>query len=187
MSKILFVEPLQNPRFLHPVRLRYEQDGTTKEWEAIEVHDSVAILLYHTTRKAFILVKQLRPAVLHATKDDGMMYELCAGIIDKDLPKIQIAQEEVIEECGYHIPLDTIQEITTFYTSVGFSGTQQTLYFAKIDDSMQISKGGGLAEESIEVITLPIEQAKEFIFDSRYKKTPGLMMAIYWFFDTQHI
>ena len=48
---------------------------------------------------------------------------------------------------------------------------------------MKVNLGGGLLEENIEVIYLPIGEAKAFMFDDTYQKTPGLLMAFYWFFD----
>ena len=42
----------------------------------------------------------------------GLTHELCAGIIDKDLPFIEIAKLEVLEECGYDAPIDHFQKIT---------------------------------------------------------------------------
>ena len=44
----------------------------------------------------------------------GVTYELCAGIVDKDGSKEQIAQEEVLEETGYKVPLDSIEKISSF-------------------------------------------------------------------------
>jgi len=184
-NKITKVTELKNPQFIKPIALEYRQNGVDKKWEAVISHDSVAILLYHVDFKSFIVVKQLRAPVLNATKSDGMMYELCAGIVDKEMSKAQIAQEEVLEECGYDVPLQNIQKITSFYTSVGISGAEQTLYYAQIDESMKVTEGGGLEEEEIEVITIPLEQAKKFMFDTSYKKTPGMMMAFYWFFDNK--
>ena len=161
----------------------YTQKGVEKTWEAVISHDSVSILLYHTQKDAFIIVKQLRPAVLNITQIDGYMHELCAGIVDKDCSNAQIAKEEILEECGYDVPLESIKKITSFYTSVGISGAQQTLYYAEVDESMHLHNGGGLAEEEIEVIYIPHAKAKEFMFDESYQKTPGVMMAFYWFFD----
>lgn len=44
----------------------------------------------------------------------GITLELCAGIVDKSKPFIEIAKEEVLEECGYDVPLDKIEEIMTY-------------------------------------------------------------------------
>lgn len=183
MNTIESIEELKEPSFVEPIKINYTQNGEKKEWEAVLSHDSVSILLWHRERDAFVLVKQLRPAILYATKKDGYTYELCAGIIDKDASDIQIAKEEVFEECGYDVPLKNLKKVSTFYPSVGLTGAYQTLYYAEIDASMQINEGGGLEDESIEVVYLPTQEAKKFIFDESYQKTPGMMMAFYWFFD----
>ena len=183
MDKIDSISTLKNPKFIKPIQINYTQAGKEKTWEAVIAHDSVSILLYHKDKKSLVLVKQLRVPVLNSNKKDGMMYELCAGIVDKDTSLAQIAKEEILEECGYDVQMQNLQKISTFYTSVGISGTQQTLYYAECDDTMQISSGGGLEEEEIEVIYIPITEAKSFMFDNHYQKTSGLMMAFYWFFD----
>jgi UDP-sugar diphosphatase len=185
MDKIDAITELKNPQFIKPILINYTQKGFKKTWEAVVSHDSVSILLYHKEKDAFVLVKQLRPAVLNANHTDGDMYELCAGIVDKELSNKEIAKEEILEECGYDVPLQNIQKISSFYTSVGISGAEQTLYFAEINKAMKSSEGGGLAEEEIEVIYLPVKNAKAFMFDEKYKKTPGVIMAFYWFFDTK--
>lgn len=188
MNKIDSTEELKNPKFIKPILINYSQNGIKKKWEAVISHDSVSILIYHTQKKAFVLVKQLRAPVLNKNNNNGMMYELCAGIIDKDTTNAQIAKEEIFEECGYDIPVNSLEKISSFYTSVGISGTHQTLYFATCDDSMKVSEGGGLNDEEIEVIYISLEDAKEFIFDESYQKTTGVMLSIYWFFDKkQHL
>jgi UDP-sugar diphosphatase len=183
-NKIIKISALSEPKFIKPIAIEYELNGIARRWEAVISHDSVAILLYHSQKKAFVIVKQLRVPVLNANKYDGMMYELCAGIVDKEMSLAQIAQEEVLEECGYDIPLTSVQKISSFYTSVGISGAKQTFFYAEIDESMKVSEGGGLSDEDIEVIYTPILNAKEFMFDESKQKTPGLMMAFYWWFDS---
>ena len=41
----------------------------------------------------------------------GVTYELCAGIVDKDKDLAEIAKEEVLEECGYNVPLEKFERI----------------------------------------------------------------------------
>ena len=183
MYKIDSIKRLENPKFIKPILINYSHKGVDKKWEAVITHDSVAVLIWHSQRDAFILVKQLRATVLNKNKADGMMYELCAGIVDKEASCKQIAKEEILEECGYDIPVQNLQKISSFYTSVGISGTHQTIYYAECDDSMKINEGGGLHDEDIEVIYIPVKDAKEFMFDESYQKTTGVMMSFYWFFD----
>ncbi len=183
MDKIDSITELKNPKYIKPISINYTQNNQKKVWEAVISHDSVSILLWHVDKKAFIIVKQLRVPVLNANKTDGVMYELCAGIVDKDTTKIQIAKEEILEECGYDVPLKNLKKVSSFYTNVGVSGAMQTLYYAECDNNMKVNEGGGLAEEDIKVIYIPHAQAKEFMFNKSYKKTPGMLMAFYWFFD----
>lgn len=185
MNKIDSIEQLSNPRFIKPIKINYTQNEKKKVWEAVISHDSVAVLLWHKDKNAFVLVKQLRATVLNKNKVNGMMYELCAGIVDKDTTNAQIAKEEIFEECGYDVPVENLEKISSFYTSVGISGTHQTLYYAEINESMKIHEGGGLEEEEIEVIYIPIHESKTFMFDENYQKTTGVMLSIYWFFENK--
>jgi len=173
------LNPLVDPKFISTSLARYEQNGIAKNWEIVQAHDSVSVLIYHREFKSFILVKQFRPAV-YVNNRDGMSIELCAGIVDKDISLQQIAQEEIEEECGYAVSLENVQKITSFYTSVGFAGSRQTLYYAEVDESMKVSEGGGVDGELIEVISLPLQEAKTFMYDENIVKTPGLMFAFMW-------
>jgi len=177
------LKPLENCNFVKPVQLEYKQSGKAKVWEAVQAHDSVAILLYHREKEAFLVVKQFRPPVYMNYKNHSLTYELCAGIVDKDASLKQIAKEEINEECGYEVELENIEEITSFFTNVGVSGSKQTLFFAQIEESMKVHEGGGIHNEQIVLEFIPLSEAKTFIFDTSKAKTPGLMFAFYWFFE----
>jgi len=185
MAKIDSITELKKPQFVQPIKINYTLKGQQKVWEAIISHDSVSILLWHTQKCSFVVVKQLRATVLHSHKKNGYTYELCAGIIDKEISDIEIAKEEVLEECGYDIPLESFSKITSFYPNVGVTGAKQTLYYAECDESMHVNEGGGTHEEDIEVIYIPIEEIKTFMFDESYHKTPGMLMAFYWFLENK--
>ncbi|KFP30047.1 Uridine diphosphate glucose pyrophosphatase, partial [Colius striatus] len=116
------------------------QNGTKKFWDFMRTHDSVSILIFNTSRQCFVVVKQFRPAVYmceiercnpQAFKNQdeesfscledplpavvGVTYELCAGIVDKpDLSLEEIACEEVLEECGYRVPVTDLRRITSY-------------------------------------------------------------------------
>lgn len=185
MQKItdITLQPLPyDSAFVQVRRMYYTQEGTPKTWDLALVHDSVAILLYHTEKEAFILVKQFRPPVW-LKNNDGYTYELCAGILDKNKSEQETAQEEILEECGYNVPLEAIERVTGFYTSVGFAGSRQSLFFALVDESMRLHNGGGVEHELIEIVELPLSQAKEMMFDETKPKTPGLLFAFSWFFS----
>jgi len=185
MIKINSITEDFKPKFVKPKLLDFTIDNKRRTWEVLEVFDSVAILLYHETKDSFILVKQFRPAVF-LKNQDGYTYELCAGIVDKEKSLTQIAKEEILEECGYDIPLSNIKKITEFYTSVGFAGGKQTLFYAKVNEENKVSEGGGIDDEDIEVIYLPTGIAKEFMYDESKTKTPGLLFSFEWWFSKQN-
>lgn len=170
--------------FVKMRRMHYKQKGIAKSWDMVEVHDSVAVLIYHKDKDAFVLVKQFRPPVYLKNKD-GFTYELCAGIVDKKVSLEQIAIEEIDEECGYKVALENIERITSFYTAVGFAGTKQTLYYCEVSESDKIHEGGGIHVEDIEVVYLCANEAKAFILDEEKSKTPGIMYAFMWWFDNK--
>ena len=181
----LKISELKDTKFIHPVKVSFYQNGKEKTWEAVRSHDSVAILLYHERKDAFLLVKQFRVPVYLNDKSKTFTYELCAGLVDKNKSLEEIVIEEIDEECGYKVDIKNIQKITSFYTNVGISGGCQYLYFAKVDDSMKIHQGGGINDEQIELFYLPIKDCEEFIFDESKAKTPGLMFSFYWFLKNQ--
>ena len=185
MGKIDSITELKNPSFIKPIQINYTLKQEKKIWEAVISHDSVSTLLWHKEKNAFLVVKQFRPAVFHTTQKDGYTYELCAGIIDKNASDIQIAKEEILEECGFDVPVQNLEKVSTFYPSVGITGAYQTLYYAEINESMKLNEGGGLDDEDIELVFIPLKEAKEFMFDDSFCKTPGMMMAFYWFFENK--
>lgn len=171
---------LVDPKYIHPFLATYEYKGKKRDWEILEAHDSVAILIYHKEREEFILVKQFRPAVYVHNKN-GMTLELCAGLVDKELSLEDIAKEEIEEECGYKT--NNIEKITSFYTSVGFAGAKQTLYYSEVTEEMKVSSGGGVDSEDIEVIYLKKDEIMAMVYDETIIKTPGLMFAFLWWFE----
>jgi UDP-sugar diphosphatase len=179
------ISELSNTKFIHPVKVTFNQNGKDKTWEAVRSHNSVAILLYHEEKNAFLLVKQFRAPVYLNDNSKMYTYELCAGLVDKDKSLLEIAKEEIDEECGYDVEINKIQKVTSFFTNVGISGGCQHLFFAKINESMKIHDGGGINDEQIELHFLPIEKCDELIFDESKAKTPGLMFSFYWFFKNQ--
>jgi UDP-sugar diphosphatase len=175
--------PLDNPHYVKPVRLNFVQNGANKTWEAVKSHDSVSVLLYHTQKRAFLLVKQFRAPVYMNDKAHDCTYELCAGIIDKEISLEEIVKEEIDEECGYEVNIKDIVKITSFFTNVGVTGSKQYLYFATIDASMKKHQGGGTEHEEIYLEFIALDNAKTFMFDEQKAKTPGLLFAFEWFFQ----
>ncbi len=208
MDKITDVHlvELGKSEFIRPLRMKYKQDGHDKVWDLSLCHDCVSVVIFNTTRKKLVLVRQFRPVVyltsvrkklsaevkagdaLDAAStpaDEGMTLELCAGIVDKpDRSAQQIAREEVLEECGYDVGLDALQQVQTCLASVGISGEQATLFYVEVTDSQRRKDaGGGVSEEGemIEVVEMSVQEARELVGSEDVRTSPLTLCGIFWF------
>ena len=177
MIKIDKLEEVCSGKFVSLKKLHYTQDDKKKVWEIATLFDSVAVLIYNISQGSFVLVKQFRPPV-YLKNNDGFTYELCAGICDKDISLEQIAIEEIEEETGYKV--DNVVKINSFWTAVGSAGAKQNLFYTEVEDKDRINNGGGIENEKIEVIHLPLQKMEEFMEDESKVKTPGLLYAFEW-------
>ena len=150
LDKIEFDYQLKNGNWQHQLRECYDRG------------DGAAILLYNSIKKTVILTKQFRmPSYLNGNSD-GMMIEVCAGLLDADDP-LTCIKKEAEEETGYQIKNPV--KLFEIYSTPG-AVTEKIHYFlAEYSDEMKISEGGGLEEETeeIEVLELDFEKALEMI------------------------
>ena len=161
--------------------MHYKENGQSKTWDIVESLDSVCIALFDVSKQAFVLVRQFRPAVFH-TRQDGYTYEFCAGLADKEGKSLEVmAVEEVLEECGYAIKPEDLRFIGSFLNAAGMSGSMQYLYYAEVGDYCRVHEGGGIDDECIEVLYLPLEESLDFIFDSKIQKSTSLFAGIHWY------
>lgn len=190
-------------RFVKPVLIQYNlaKDGKQQlmKWEAVLAHDSVAVILYNKSNGKLVFVKQFRPAVMMSSiynyknekrekpfRCDGYTLELCAGIVDKEGKNVhEIAREEILEEVGYDVDAKDIRMITSYRVHQGINGAMQYLFFAEVEDSKRVSKGGGIHGESIEVVELSIDECKEKVVncmddDAICSRSGSLLFAINW-------
>ena len=208
MDKIrdLRVESLKESRFVRPARLRFKQNNVEKIWDVVSVHDSVYILIFNKTSQKLVLVKQFRPAVyfsqlksenpdlvaVGSTVDNaalipgsrGICLEVCAGIIDKNKPVVEIAKAEVLEECGFDAPLSAFEQVSKIISGIGTGGSIMTLFYVEVTEDMRVSSGGGLVEEGemIQVVEMSIPEVREYISSKDLINCPpAFMYAIMWY------
>ena len=182
----LRISPLKETNYIKPLKVNFTLNGIKKSWEAVRSHDSVAVLLYHKEKESFLFVKQFRVPVYLNDKNITYTYELCAGLVDKNMTLEEIVSEEIDEECGYKVDKKDIKKITSFFTNVGISGAKQHLYFATICENQKLHSGGGINDEQIELYFLNKDDMDSFIFDETKAKTPGLIFSLYWFLKNQN-
>lgn len=112
----------------------------------------------------------------------GVTLELCAGIVDKAKPFIEIAQEEVQEECGYDVPLENIEEIMTYRSGVGASGALQKMYYCEVTDAQRSSGGGGVDDELIDLVEFSLDEARKFVAKGANNPSPpSCLLGVLWF------
>jgi len=195
---------LSNPKYVKPYVMNFTINGHKKKWELVKSHDSVAVLIYNTQKESFVLVRQFRPAVFVKTSEgstiphepetppineysteSGKTWELCAGIIDREVSPVEIAAAEVYEETGYRVTVDQLTRVTMCVNGVGTSGAKQWIYYTEVTNAMQETSGGGLVEEGefVEVVDLPKADLESFIYDESKPKPSGCVFALLWWLN----
>jgi nudix-type nucleoside diphosphatase (YffH/AdpP family) len=99
--------------------LSYTREDGKSEIILREMMDSghgVAILLYNLSTRKIILVEQFRLAAYLGGDGNGMMKEVCAGLVGNESPRETVIRE-VQEEVGLHI--EDVEFLFSAYASPG--------------------------------------------------------------------
>lgn len=194
------VSAFKESAFVKPLSLEFKQNGKQRKWDMIKVHDSVIIVIFNINRQKLILVKQFRPAIYYSSvpavdKENGTIdtskyppslgitLEFCAGIVDKSKSLVETARDEVLEECGYDVPIDKIQKFKTVRAGVSTQGAYQTFFYVEVTDNMRINQGGGLVDEGevIDVVEMSIPEAEAYAEALDNLSPPGFLFGLLWF------
>lgn len=165
--KIKEIEPLSNDYYVLR-KVNYEFLNQQNEWETTsrESYDKgngSTIILYNPKTKNIILTRQLRIPTHFNGNEGGMLIEACAGGVEGNEDPSEAILRETEEETGYRVT--KVAPIFHSYMSPG-SVTEILFFFiAEYDETMKVSKGGGLEEESenIEVLEINFEKAYKMI------------------------
>ena len=146
-------------------KINFDYQLINGEWqnqnrESYNRGNGACILLYNSKESTVVLTKQFRmPSYLNGN-NDGMMIEVCAGLLDEDDP-ISCIIKEAEEETGYKISEPV--KILEVYSSPG-AVTEIIHYFiSEYDKSMKVSDGGGKEEETEEIEVLEIDFNKALL------------------------
>ena len=182
MIKIEKIEDLCSGKFLKLKKVFFEYKNKKRSWEVCNSMDSVSVLIYDKDLDSIILVKQFRLPV-YLKNENGFTYELCAGVCDKDKSNIEIAKEEVLEECGYDVEIKRLKKITSTWASVGTNTAKQEIFYVEVGKDDKINEGGGIDDEDIEVVAVKRDEVEKFIFDESIVSTPGAKFALMWWIN----
>jgi GDP-mannose pyrophosphatase NudK len=156
------------------------RDGTwqTQNRETYDRGDGAAILLYSRKYGTVVLTRQFRfPAYVNGLAD-GMLVEVCAGLLDREAPEACILREAE-EEAGFRI--HNPRKVFEAYMSPG-SVTEKLFFFvAEYDRENKISAGGGDHKEGedIEVLEVPLDSALEMIRTGEIADGKTIMLLQY--------
>ena len=155
-------------------------DGSweTQEREAYDRGNGAAILLYNSKKKTVVLTRQFRMPTYVNGNEDGMMIEVCAGLLDGDNPA-DCVRKETEEETGYKI--NNVEKVFQTYMSPGSVTEELFLFVGEYDDSMKVSDGGGAEDETenIEVLELNFDEAITMVTNGEIKDAKTIMLLQY--------
>jgi len=166
---------------LNKYTYKYQKpDGSweTQEREAYDRGNGAAILLYNSKKKTVVLTRQFRMPTYVNGNDDGMMIEVCAGLLDGDNPA-DCVRKETEEETGYKI--SNVQKVFQTYMSPGSVTEILYLFVGEYDESMKIGEGGGAEDETenIEVLELDFNDVMKMVASGEIKDAKTIMLLQY--------
>ena len=166
---------------LRKITYQYKKKDNTWETQIREAYDrgnGAAILLYNKYNKTIILTRQFRMPTFLNGNENGMMIEVCAGVLDQQNAEDCILKE-IEEETGYSIK--DVHKIFEVYMSPG-SVTEIVYFFVgEYSQDMKSSDGGGLADEqeNIEVLEMLFDKAYGMIASGEIKDAKTIMLLQY--------
>lgn len=166
LNKLTFDYRLSNGNWVTQVRECYDRG------------DGAGILLYNKEKGRVILTRQFRmPTFLNDNKD-GLLIEICAGMLDKDNPEACIIRETE-EEVGYR--LKEVKKVFEAYSSPGVMTEKMHFFVGEYTDAMKVSAGGGLESEheDIEVLELPFTEAIAMLNNGEIHDTRTIVLLQY--------
>ena len=158
--------------------LRKDGVWITQKREVYDRGNGAAILLYNKELKTVILTHQFRLPTYLNGNENGMMLEVCAGLLDKDNPE-QCIIRETEEETGYRIK--DVKKIMETFPSPGAVTEILHLFVGAYDASMKVSEGGGLEaeQEEIEVLEVAFDTAYDMIATGEIKDGKPIILLQY--------
>ena len=144
---------------LRKVTFDYQRKNGVWETHSREAYDrgnGATILLHNPATDTVILTRQFRLPTFVNGNPSGMLIEACAGLLDEEHPDVAIVRETE-EETGYR--LTAVQRVLEAYMSPGSVTERLFFYLAEYSPATEQRAGGGIEEEEIDVLELPLSQA----------------------------
>lgn len=157
-----------------------KEDGSWEKQmrEAYDRGNGAAILLFNKKKGTVVLTRQFRMPTYINGNENGMMIEVCAGLLDGDNPE-ECIRKEVEEETGYQVK--DVRKVFECYMSPG--SVTEILYFfvGAYEEKMKVSEGGGVEDETenIEVLEFLFNDTLQMIRTGEIKDAKTIMLLQY--------
>ncbi|WP_303312728.1 GDP-mannose pyrophosphatase NudK [Hymenobacter sp. BT730] len=157
----------------------YQRKNGTWETQSREAYDrgnGATILLHHPAADTVILTRQFRLPTFVNGHPTGLLIETCAGLLDDEHPDVAILRETE-EETGYR--LTAVQKVMEAYMSPGSVTERLYFYLAEYSPLTEQRGGGGIEEEEIEILELPLSQALAMVATGEIQDGKTIMLLQY--------
>jgi nudix-type nucleoside diphosphatase (YffH/AdpP family) len=164
---------------LKKITFDYRRKNGTWERQSREAYDrgnGATILLYDPRRQTVILTRQFRLPTYVNGNPTGMLIETCAGLLDQDQPEEAI-RRETAEETGFRVR--DVRKVFEAYMSPGSVTEKLFFYLAEYSHEDRLDGGGGVDEEEIEVLELPLAEAVRMVADGEIMDGKTIMLVQY--------
>ena len=138
-----------------------------------------SLLPYDPIRKEILLIKQIRCSIL-SKFDEDYLYEIVAGMIDKDEIPEESAKRECLEETGCYVK--KIIPIQSYFPAPGSSESYYHLFIGEIN-SFDGERIMGLKSENEDILVkaYKVDEVRKMLLENKIKNGITLV-ALQWFF-----
>ncbi|MGB0895655.1 MAG: ADP-ribose diphosphatase [Parashewanella sp.] len=133
--------------------------------EVFERGDAVVVLPYDPITDQVVLIEQIRIPALRSS-ETPWLFELVAGMVDKNRSPEQVAHDELQEEAG--LTTQSLTKVSSVLSSPGGTSERVNFYWAAVDASLAKGVHGLAVEnEDIRVHVIFREQAYQMLLDGK--------------------
>lgn len=161
---------------LKKITFRYKNskgDLQTISREAYDRGNGATVLLFNKQKDVVLLTRQFRLPTFINGNSSGMLIEACAGLLDDEEPEAAI-RRETEEETGYKI--NRLEKVFEAYMSPGSVTEKLYFFLADYTDEQRMFEGGGVEDEDIEIIEIPINEAMRMIRSGQIQDGKTIML-----------
>ena len=161
---------------LQKVTFDYQRKNGGWETQSREAYDrgyGATILLHDPATDCVILTRQFRLPTFLNGNPTGMLIETCAGLLDDEHPDAAIIRETE-EETGYR--LTQVQKVMEAYMSPGSVTERLFFYLAEYSAATERQAGGGIEEEEIDVLEMPLQEALALVQSGEIQDGKTIML-----------